>query len=126
MLRYFKDSCIVAEFKNEIIGFLLGLRSQVDKEKIFLWQIGVFSKYRQMEIGKRLLIEFEKVAGDKGCKIIELTVDPKNKPSYMFFEKNGYNNVSSHEGEIIKIDGKKAVKDYYKPDRHFILYQKQL
>jgi diaminobutyrate acetyltransferase len=126
MIRYFGDSCIVAEFKNELIGFILGFRSQVDKKKLFLWQIGVFSKYREQEIGKRMIDKFENLAEKKECKIIELTVDPENKPSFRFFEKNGYKNVSFKEGKTININGKKASKDYYKPGRHFILYQKKL
>ena len=57
---------------------------------------------------------------------MELTVDPENIPSQRFFEKNGYKNVSFKEGEIVEVKGKPAVKDYYKPDRHFILFQKEL
>jgi RimJ/RimL family protein N-acetyltransferase len=72
------------------------------------------------------LYEIEKAAKDAGCKITELTVDPENIPSKRFFEKNGYKNVSSNEGKTIKIKGFEAVENYYKPGRHFILFQKQL
>ncbi|PNX50027.1 MAG: hypothetical protein BV456_08095 [Thermoplasmata archaeon M8B2D] len=126
MLRYFSNSCFIAEFNNDIVGFIMGFRSQVDKNKFFVWQIGVFSKYRGKEVGKKLLNQIEQTAKEFGCKIIELTVDPENIPSYRFFEKNGYLNVSSKEGEIIKVMGNTAVKDYYKPGRHFILFQKVL
>jgi ribosomal protein S18 acetylase RimI-like enzyme len=93
---------------------------------LFLWQIGVFSYYRGKEIGKKLLDKLEKAAKEQDCKIIEVTVDPVNIASQKLFEKNGYINVSSKEGEIIDFKGKPAVKDYYKPGRHFILFQKEL
>ncbi len=126
MFRYFSNSCFVAEFNGDIVGFTMSFRSQVDTKKFFLWQIGVFSYYRKNEIGQKLLDNVEKIAKELGCKIIELTVDPENIPSQRFFEKNGYLNVSSKEGEIIEVMGKKAIKDYYKPGRHFILFQKEL
>jgi L-2,4-diaminobutyric acid acetyltransferase len=126
MLRYFSNSCFIAEFNNDIVGFVMCFRSQVDKNKFFLWQIGVFSKYREKEVGKKLLNQIEQTARELGCKIIELTVDPENMPSHRFFEKNGYLNVSCKEGEIMEVMGFTAVKDYYKPGRHFILFQKEL
>jgi L-2,4-diaminobutyric acid acetyltransferase len=126
MLRYFSNSCFIADFEKNIVGFVLGFRSQVDKTKFFLWQIGVFSKYRAIEVGKKLLNRIEEAARGLGCKSIELTVDPENIPSYRFFVKNGYLNVSFKEGETIEVMGFKAVKDYYKPGRHFILFKKEL
>lgn len=126
MLRYFGNSCIIAEFNDEIVGFVMGFRSQVDNDKFFLWQIGVFSYHRGKEIGKMLLEKFEKVAKELGCKKIEVTVDPENIPSQKLFEKMGYLNISSREGETVEVMGNTAVKDYYKPGRHFMLYEKNI
>lgn len=126
MLRYFGNSCFVAEFNNEIVGFVMGFRSQVDNDKFFLWQIGVFSYHRGKEIGKMLLDEFEKVAKNIGCKRIEVTVDLENTPSQKLFEKMGYLNVSIKEGETVEVMGNTAVKDYYKLGRHFMLYEKNI
>lgn len=126
MLRYFGNSCFIAEFNEEIVGFVMGFRSQVDNDKFFLWQIGVFSYHRGKEIGKMLLDEFEKAGKNLGCKKVEVTVDPKNIPSQKLFEKNGYLNISSREGDIVEVLGITAVKDYYKPGRHFILYEKKI
>ena len=106
MLRYFGNSCFIAEFNNDIVGFVMGFRSQVDKNKFFLWQIGVFSKNRKKEVGKKLLHRLEKVAEELGCKSMELTVDPENIPSIRFFEKNCYLNISFKEDEIVEIMGR--------------------
>ena len=126
ILRYFGNSCFVAEFNDEIVGFVMGFRSQVDNEKFFLWQIGVFSYHRGKEVGKMLLDEFEKAGKNLGCKRIEVTVDPENIPSQKLFEKNGYLNISSREGDVVEVMGNITVKDYYKPGRHFILFEKEL
>ena len=126
MLRYFGNSCFVAEFNEEIVGFVMGFRSQVDDEKFFLWQIGVFSYHRGKEVGKMLLDEFEKAGKNLSCKRVEVTVDPENIPSQKLFEKNGYLNISSREGDVVEVLGITAVKDYYKPGRHFILYEKKI
>jgi ribosomal protein S18 acetylase RimI-like enzyme len=100
--------------------------SQVNGKKFFIWQIGVFSYHRGKEIGKMLLDKIEKTAKKIGCNSIELTVDPENVPSQKFFEKNGYLNISSREGETVEVRGNTAVKDYYKPGRHFILFEKNI
>jgi L-2,4-diaminobutyric acid acetyltransferase len=126
MLRYFGNSCFIAEFNDEIIGFIMGFRSQIDDKKFFIWQIGVFSYHRGKEIGEMLLKEIEIAAKKLGCERIESTVDPENIPSQKLFEKNGFLNISSREGEIIEVMKNTAVKDYYKPGRHFILFEKEL
>ena len=126
MLRYFGNTCFIAEFKKDIIGFIMCFISQMDAKTMFIWQIGVFSKFRGNEIGKMLLKEAEKTAQVYRCKRIELTVDPENVPSQKFFEKQGYENISHLEGEFIGVLGRAAVKDYYKPGRHFMLYEKKL
>jgi L-2,4-diaminobutyric acid acetyltransferase len=126
MLRYFQNTCYLAKFENKIVGFVMCLRSQVEKNKLFLWQIGVSPDYREKRIGEKLLKEVEKQAKEIGCIIVELTVDPENIASQKFFKNNGYLNVSSKEGNVIEVLGKTAVKDYYKPGRHFILYQKEI
>jgi len=126
MLRYFGNSCIIAEFNGEIVGFVMGFTSQVDDKKLFLWQIGVANLLRGNEIAKMLLEKFEKVAKKLGCKRIEVTVDPENIPSQKLFEKMGYLNVSAKEGETVEVMGNTAVKDYYKAGRHFMLFEKNV
>jgi ribosomal protein S18 acetylase RimI-like enzyme len=91
-----------------------------------MWQIGVNSSITGKGVAKNLLEKAEEELKKLGCNRIELTVNPENIPFQRFFEKNGYLNISSKEGEIIDVMGKTAVKDYYKPDRHFILFQKEL
>jgi phosphoribosylamine--glycine ligase len=127
LLRYCGNSCFIAEIRNRIVGFVLGLISQTHEQRTyFLWQIGVSSSVQGTGIGKRLLEEVEKQVIAQGCHRIELTIDPENVPSQKLFEKMGYGNISQREGDTLDILGNMAVKDYYKPGRHFMLYEKIL
>jgi L-2,4-diaminobutyric acid acetyltransferase len=126
MLRYFSNCCFIAEYKNDIVGLITGVVSQVHDKTYFMWQIGVKSSIKGKGVAKNLLEKAEEEVKKLGCNRIELTVNPENITSQRFFEKNGYLNISPEEGDIIDVMGKTAVKDYYKPGRHFILFQKEL
>jgi phosphoribosylamine--glycine ligase len=126
VLRYHGDVCFVAESKGRIVGFVMGMRSEREPEKIFIWEIGVNRKMRGQGVATRLLNAMESKALDMGCRRMEATIDPANRASYSLFEKLGYINVSKGEGETLKVGGKTAVKDYYRPRRHFIVYEKKL
>ncbi|MFO8020069.1 MAG: phosphoribosylamine--glycine ligase [Promethearchaeia archaeon] len=127
LFRYCANTCFVAEdSNNNIIAILWGIQSQKDEKTFFFWQIGVASEYQGMGIGTRLLDKLENHLQQYGLSRIEVTVDPENSPSHKLFEKAGYTNISSKEGKTIEVKGKTAIKDYYKPGRHFILYEKNL
>ena len=53
-----------------------------------------------------------------------MTIDPDNLPSQKLFEKMGYENISERVGKTIEVQGKIAVQDYYKPGRHFMVFEK--
>ena len=127
LFRYCGNTCFVAEdSNNNIIGVLWGIKSQKDEKTFFFWQMGVASEYQGRGIGTRLLDKLENHLQQCGFSRIELTVDPENSPSHKLFEKAGYTNISSKEGKTVEVEGKTAIKDYYKPGRHFILYEKNL
>jgi len=126
MLRYFGDTCFIAMADGKIAGFVFGFISQSDGKTYFLWQIGVDPSMRRSGTASALLEAVEGKVKDLGCERIELTVSPDNRPSRGLFEGAGYKNVSRGEGETIEVNGSVAVKDYYRPGGHFILYEKVL
>jgi diaminobutyrate acetyltransferase len=127
MIRYFGDSCFILESQGEIRGFILGFFSQTQTLKTyFLWQIGIHPDAQGKGYGQRLLQHAEDTLLKMGCRRIELTIAPENKPSQRLFEKMGYANISKEVGKTIQIDGKHAVKDYYRPSGHFHVYEKIL
>ena len=126
MLRYFGNTCYIAEQEGRIVGWVMGFFSQKQTGTYFLWQIGVHPENRGQRLGQQLLKHLEKHLRNTDACRIELTIDPENVASRQLFENNGYENISSREGPIIQSNGRDAVKDYYKPGRHFMLYEKAL
>ncbi|MCF7870570.1 MAG: GNAT family N-acetyltransferase [Candidatus Omnitrophica bacterium] len=124
IFRYFKDLCVVAEDKGELIGFAMGFSAQNPDKTCFFWQIGVNPKVQAKGLGKKIVSYFEKKAKNLGYNRIELTVDLENIPSQKLFEKLDYENASKKEEAIVSKDGKIAARDFYGPGRHFIVYAK--
>jgi len=126
ILRYFADSCYVAERDDEIVGFQMGFLSQRHPGTYFLWQIGTDPALRRQGVGRALLAHAEKDLRDSGCERIEVTIDPENVASVRMFEQRGYVNISRREGDTVEVNSVPAVKDYYRPGRHFVLLEKVL
>ena len=124
ILRYFGDYCFVAEENGQIIGFAMGIVPQSYPDTFFLWEIGVAPSYQGQGIGGKLIREVENELRKKEFKRIEVTIDPVNLPSQKLFEKMGYQNISERVGKTIEVGGNLAVEDYYKPGRHFMVYEK--
>lgn len=124
ILRYFGDYCFVAEENGQIIGFAMGIVPQSFPGTFFLWQIGITPSRQGQGIGGKLVREVENELRKPEFKRIEVTIDPVNLPSQKLFEKMGYQNISERVGKTIEVEGKLAVQDYYKPGRHFMVYEK--
>lgn len=126
ILRYFGDCCFIAEEKGQITGFVMGIVSQNFKGTYFLWDIGVAPSYQGRGIGGKLVREAENELVKLGLTRIEVTIDPVNLSSQKLFEKMGYRNISEKVGRTIEVQGDIAVRDYYKPGRHFMVYEKRI
>jgi RimJ/RimL family protein N-acetyltransferase len=61
-----------------------------------------------------------------GLGRVDVTVDPLNDPSRRLFEAEGYRNVSSGEGATVVVNGQLAAADFYRPGRHFLVFEKAL
>lgn len=126
ILRYFGDYCFIAEETGQIVGFVMGIVPQSFPSTYFLWQIGVAPSYQGQGTGKKLVMEVENELKKLGFIRIEVTIDPVNLPSQKLFEKMGFQNISEKVGKTIKVEGKLAVRNYYKPGRHFMVYEKKI
>lgn len=127
ILRYFGDYCFIAkDDSGQIIGFAMGIVPRSFPGTYFLWEIGVSPSYKRRGIGGELVLEIENILRALEFKRIEVTIDPVNLPSQKFFEKRGYENISERVGKTIVIEGNLAVQDYYKPGRHFMVYEKRM
>lgn len=126
MLRYFTSTCLVAELQQKLVGWQMGFISQNSPETYFLWQIGVHPDMQGRGLGGLLLEDVEKRVYQLGCKRVEVTIDPENLPSGKLFLKNGYANISQEIGPTVSVNQREAVRDYYSPERHFMVFEKRL
>jgi len=127
LLRYFHNTCYLAGNRDAPVGFLMGFISQTQEPKTyFLWQIGISPLLRGCGLSKKMLIRLEQDLIALGVHRVELTIDPNNPASQALFENMEYTNVSKEEGDTCTVSGQTAVKDYYSPGRHFMLYRKEI
>ncbi len=85
LCKYFPDTCVVAEHKDQIIGFVTAFRLPKQPDTIFVWQVGVSADQRGNGIGKALLKELIGRQMRKGVDYLEATVSPSNLPSQSLF-----------------------------------------
>ncbi|GAK40803.1 diaminobutyrate acetyltransferase [Paenibacillus urinalis] len=82
---YFKDTCIVAEDDENIVGFISAFRSPRNPETLFVWQVAVASSHRRQGIAKSMLTRLLKHRTMQGVRFIEATVSPSNMASRRLF-----------------------------------------
>lgn len=95
---HFNETCSVAVYNNEIIGFVSGYLVPNEEEKLFIWQIAVSSKFRGQNLALKIILDiFNRNKSKKVIKYILSTVSPSNKSSQRVFEK-----VANHLNTKIK------------------------
>ncbi|WP_282939983.1 diaminobutyrate acetyltransferase [Paenibacillus sp. RC67] len=82
---YFKDSCIVAEDEDGIVGFVSAFRTPEKPELLFIWQIAVAPDKQRRGIGKKLLSELLLAECCRGIRYLETTISPSNLASRGLF-----------------------------------------
>lgn len=126
LFRYQGDSCFIARTGDTIVGFVTLLACRDRRDTFFLWQIGVVPAVRGKGIGRRILREAVRRVRRKGCRRIEVTIEPENQPSLKLFRSMGYRNISGREKETVTRKGTLAVKNHYGPGSHFAVLEKRL
>lgn len=85
---HFNETCSVAIYNHEIIGFVSGYLVPKEQEKLFIWQVAVSSKFRGQNLALKIIMDiFNRNNLKKQIKYILSTVSPSNKSSQRVFEK---------------------------------------
>mgnify|MGYP001048111246 FL=1 len=111
MQEYFGDSIFLARDGDDLVGYVLGFRSQVDSSVFYLWQIGVIKEHRGTGLAQRLVSALLGKASEMGAKRMHVTAEIDNIASWKLFLKMGFENISS--GETVEKYGQKAMVNYY-------------
>jgi ribosomal protein S18 acetylase RimI-like enzyme len=88
MVKDNPNSVLVAVKLGEVIGVMLVV--PFGKEVIFLYSLVIKAELRNQGIGKKMIIEAEKVWKKKGVREFGLYVNSKNAKLRQFYKKQGY------------------------------------
>lgn len=102
LFNYFSNLCFLMVDEEKVIGFISGVRSSLDNEIVYLWQIGVSKDHRGKNCASLLLDHFIKAVIDLDCSKIQVSISPENQSSYNAFVRYAKENSYSFEkiGEV--------------------------
>ena len=103
---------MIAEHKNELIGFMTADRGQYNRIKHTAYiVIGIREKYRGLGIGTKFFEELNKWALKNSITRLELTVVTSNQPALHLYQKCGFTIEGTKKNSMI-VDGT-YVDEYY-------------
>ncbi|MDX1711222.1 MAG: diaminobutyrate--2-oxoglutarate transaminase [Rhodovibrionaceae bacterium] len=83
--KHFDETCVVAERKGEIRGFVSAFCPPGREDTVFVWQIGVAQSERGRGLAKALLHELVRRPACRQVRFLEATVTPSNRASRALF-----------------------------------------
>lgn len=86
LCEHFSETCVIAEDKNEVVGFVSAFRPPKQKDTIFVWQVAVHESTRGNGLGTKLLQELLNRDLCDDVHYLEATVSPSNIASQSLFK----------------------------------------
>lgn len=83
--RNFADTSVVATVDGEPVGYVIAYRPGPRPDAVFVWQVTVGVKARNMGLGRRMLEAVLATEGCRGVRYLEATVTPSNEASWKLF-----------------------------------------
>ncbi len=87
LCRYFRNTCIVAEHNQQIVGFVSGFITPENPGVIFVWQVAVAESQRRQGLGISMLKHIFAREDCPEVRFLELTVSPSNQPAIALYHK---------------------------------------
>jgi len=105
---HFAETCVLAEFEGEVLGWVSAYVIPNDPETLFVWQVAVSEKARGLGLGTHMLQTILARSACAGVKRLQTTITSDNEASWALFQKLG------------KVQRSKlGAKPCYRKDRHF-------
>lgn len=84
---HFKETCVVAEYEQSIVGFVSGyLIPERPEEVLFIWQVAVDPSRRGQGLAKQMIKHILGRPCSKGVTYLETTITDSNDSSWSMFE----------------------------------------
>lgn len=87
LCSHFRQTCVVAEHNNTLVGFLSAYRLPEAPHTLFVWQIAVDASMRGSGLAGRMLAELLQRPACHQVNYLETTIAPDNLPSRRVFER---------------------------------------
>lgn len=78
LLRYGGRYTFVAEADGAVVGYASGVRSTVDPELFFIWQVVVAPEHRRDRLALNLVRELTDLAATDGCRVFHTAISSDN------------------------------------------------
>eukprot|EP00698_Gefionella_okellyi_P010427 TRINITY_DN2704_c0_g1_i2.p1 TRINITY_DN2704_c0_g1~~TRINITY_DN2704_c0_g1_i2.p1 ORF type:complete len:289 (-),score=50.68 TRINITY_DN2704_c0_g1_i2:84-950(-) len=93
------QSCLVAEYKDEMVGFVLG--NTIEKSRAtftygYLRWLGVSPDVQRLGVGRKLFAAFEELMNEENVHMLIIDTQADNLPAIRFFENMGFGSQSDH------------------------------
>lgn len=85
LCHHFADTCVVAQEKGSLVGFIVGYRPPKAQDVVVVWQIGVAASKRGCGLGLAMLHELLCRDACREVSFLEATVTPSNTASRAMF-----------------------------------------
>lgn len=124
LTEHFRGTCFVAEDRGDVIGYLLGYRSQSRPEEAVVHLVQVAPRLRGNGVGRRMFNQFQAAVKAMGCIRIATHSRPENNSCNRFYKAMGFEIVGGDN--TVEVNGMPAVKDYNGPGKHRVVWIKKI
>jgi ribosomal protein S18 acetylase RimI-like enzyme len=119
---HFRQTSLIAEHGDSIVGFLIGFVSQTFPDEAYIHFVGVHPEYRKKGLGQSLYDRFFEKAKTLGCLKVRCVTSPVNRGSVAFHLRMGF----SMEPSAKTLDGISVVDNYDGRGEPRVLFSKVL
>lgn len=84
--HFFKDTCVVAEGTDGIVGLASAVRAPSSPDTLFVWQVAVAPSARRRGLAFAMVTDLVARCGT-GLRYLEATIAPDNAASWALFER---------------------------------------
>lgn len=88
--EHFADTSFAAERDGELVGFLVGFRSQSRPGEAYIHFVGIHPDERGRGLGRELYERFFAAVREQGCDLVRAVTSPVNRGSVGFHERMGF------------------------------------
>ncbi len=87
LCEHFAETCVLAEFQGEAVGFISAYRRPDSPSTLFVWQVVVDPSMRGRGLAREMLLALLSREIGREVSTIESTVNPSNQASRRVFER---------------------------------------